>query len=82
MSKKYFIISLVLWIVLASFYLMYAGVQVRSFYTKQFKFDVPPGQRLVVVDENHTQVRVYPKESRIFDTGRLEKRLVGVLTEK
>lgn len=63
---------------------VWAGVQVKSWYTKSYKFNISSGQRIIVVDENTTQVRVYPKESRIFDSGRIKegKRLSGVLTEK
>jgi len=64
--------------------MVWASVQIKTWYTKQYKFNITPGQRIIVVDENCTQVRVYPKESRLFDSGRIKegKRLSGVLTEK
>lgn len=72
----------ILMVLIIAIVIVSAAVQVRSWYTKQYKFDIKPGQRIIVVDENTTQVRVYPKESRIFDTGRIKKGLKGVLTEK
>lgn len=64
--------------------MVYAGVTIKTWYTKQYKFNITTGQRIIVVDKNCTQVRVYPKEARIFDSGRIKegKRLSGVLIEK
>lgn len=61
---------------------VWAGVQVKSWYTKQYRIRIEIGQRMIIVDETHTQVRVYPKTAKVFDTGRLKKILSGVLTEK
>jgi len=84
MNKFYRFIITVFLAIIIGLAIVWAGVQVKTWYTKQYKFNITVGQRIIVVDENATQVRVYPKESRIFDSGRIKegKRLSGVLIEK
>lgn len=63
---------------------IYAGVQMQSKSSKQFKFDLSEGQRIVVIEKDaDTYIRIKPPEAKVFDykvsSG---KSMKGILVEE
>jgi len=62
-----------------------AGVQERNISMKQFKFNIPSGSRIIVIEPPYTKtyIRITPPEARKFNYKVPEgKTLSGVLTLK
>ena len=82
MNRKEIFISLV--IVLVFIAGIYAGVQMQSKTMKQFKFDLGPGQRIIIVSAGaETYFRIKPAEAKVFDYRVSEgKSMKGILVEE
>jgi hypothetical protein len=82
MKKHYIVIAILIIMVLAQF--ISSGVQTRTISTKQYKFDLKAGDRVIVLsDYEKTYIRITPTTARVFDSKVPEgKTWSGVLSEK
>ncbi len=84
-SKRFFQMALVLFIILGAIYFTNANVQTRSYYTKELKFNITEGQRMVIISKDYESIRitVRPTTAKIYDYKVPKgKKITGILREK